>query len=99
MMDTLVSVLENLSKSGFESQFKATANGLLSLYSDKLFQADEVKVLHFYRFEGNSDPEDNAILYAIETISGERGTLVDAFGPSADSLVTLFMQSVQEIHK
>ena len=41
----------------------------------------------FHRFEGNSDPEDQSIVYAI---SSERhhlkGILVNAYGPDASSL-------------
>ena len=69
-MQPLVSVLTSLTASGFETQFKATKNGLLSLATEKIFQPGEVKVIHFYRFEGESNPADNSILYAIETNDG-----------------------------
>ena len=98
-MQPLVSVLTSLTASGFETQFKATKNGLLSLATEKIFQSGEVKVVHFYRFEGESNPDDNAILYAIETNDGERGTLIDAYGIYNDSQVTNFIQQVEEIHK
>lgn len=65
----------------------------------KIFQPAEVEILHFYRFEGESNPADSAILYAIETNDGERGTLIDAYGPYNDSQVTNFIKQVEEIHK
>ncbi len=98
-MKTLTFCLDSLAQSGFETQFKATDKGLLSLATKKIFQPDEVKVIHFYRFEGESDPSDNSIVYGIETNSGERGTLVDAYGPYNDSKVSNFMKRVEEIHK
>jgi len=55
--------------------------------------------VNFYRFEGSSDPADNSILFAIETSDGKHGTLVDAFGPYADTKVTSFIQQVEEINK
>jgi hypothetical protein len=98
-MKTLVSCLNSLLASGFETQFKVTTAGLKSLKTERLFQPEDVRVLNFYRFEGESDPADNSILYAIETSDGERGTLTDAFGPYADANVTRFMQQVEEIEK
>jgi hypothetical protein len=94
-MKTLVSVLDHLTSLGFETQFKATEQGLFSLNTQKTFQSDEIEVVHFYRFEGESDPDDNAILYAIATNDGEKGTLVDAYGIYSDTKITNFMQSVK----
>jgi hypothetical protein len=98
-MDTLVSCLNELLKTGFNKQFKVTKNGLKELSTNQIFQPEDIKVLNFYRFEGNSDPADNSILYAIETTDGTRGTLVDAYGPYSDTLITHFMELVENIHK
>jgi hypothetical protein len=98
-MRTLVYCLNSLVKQGFTADFKVSGRGLNVLGRDKAFQPDEVKILNFYRFEGDSDPADNSILYAIETKDGTRGTLVDAFGAYADPKVTTFMQKVEEINK
>ena len=55
--------------------------------------------MNFYRFEGESDPDDNAILYIIETNDGTKGTLVDAYGVYNDSRVSQFMKAVETIQK
>lgn len=98
-LKTLVSCLNLLAKEGFSDDYKITESGLKSLKRERVYKPEEVKVLNFYRFEGNSDPADNSILYAIETADGGRGTLVDAFGPYADSKITSFMQKVDGIKK
>lgn len=98
-MKTLSVCLSSLTAAGYQTQFKATDNGLLSLKTQKIFNPHDVKIKHYYRFEGESDPADNAIVYGIETSDGERGTLVDAYGPYNDSKVTTFIQQVHEIHK
>lgn len=97
-MQPLVSILDYLAELSFTRQFIVTERGLLSLSTQKMFQPDEVKVVHFYRFEGESNPDDNAILYAIETNDDEKGTIADAYGPNNDSRVTNFMRHVK-IHK
>lgn len=94
-MQPLVSILGSLTALGFETQFKATEQGLLSLTTQKTFQPGEIKTAHFYRFEGESNPDDNAILYAIETNDGEKGTITDAYGPYNDSQVTNCMRQVK----
>ncbi len=96
---TLVSCINSLLKKGFTEDYKVNDKGLKALKTERIYNPEEVKVLNFYRFEGASDPADNSILYAIETSDGERGTLVDAFGPYSDSKVTAFMQQVEEVHK
>src|SRR6188508_718278 len=98
-MKTLVSCLNSLLADGFESQFKAVKGGLKSLATEKIFRPEQVKILNFYRFEGESDPADNSILYALETSDGERGTLTDAYGPYSDTQVTKFIQEVEEMEK
>lgn len=98
-MKTLVSCLNSLLAEGFESQFKAFKGGIKSLKSKRVYKPEEVKITNFYRFEGESDPSDNSILYAIETNDGERGTLTDAYGPYSDTNVTNFIQQVEEIEK
>ena len=45
-----------------------------------LLAADEVTVDEVYRFEGASDPGDEAILFAISMPCGHRGALPAAYG-------------------
>lgn len=94
-----ITVYDSLSKLGFVVQFKATKEGLLSLESRKIFNPDEVKIIHFFRFEGDSNPSDSSIVYAIETSDGEKGTLVDGYGSTSDSNISDFMHKVEKIHK
>lgn len=98
-MKTMVSCTNMLDKMGFTAQFKASPSGLQSLESKKVYSPEEVTIVNFYRFEGDSDPEDNSILYAIETANGEKGTLVDAYGMYNDVKVTNFIKKVEEIGK
>jgi len=98
-LNTMVDCVNSLVLQGFNEDFKAREAGLESLSTHKMYKPEEVKILNFYRFEGDSDPADNSILYAIETADGKRGTLVDAYGPYADSKVTKFIHQVEEIQK
>lgn len=98
-MKTLSSCTIKLSKDGYSTQFKAVDKGLESLETHEVFSPEEVKIINFYRFEGESDPSDNAILYVLETNTGEKGTLTDAYGVYTDQKVSEFVQQVEEIEK
>ena len=67
---------------------------LRAVTSGETFRATEVVIAEYHRFEGVSDPGDMSIVYAIETRSGIRGTLVDAFGVYADRRVGAFVKEV-----
>ena len=98
-MKSLSACLNKLMLDGYTEDFKAGERGLLSLQHEKIYEPSQVQVNDFYRFEGASDPADNSILYAIETDDGVKGTLVDAYGPYADSKVIAFMEEVEQLHK
>ena len=89
--------LDSLKKLGFGTQFQAIEKGLKSLKTNKMFQPEEIKIVHYYRFEGESDPSDNAILYVVETSSGEKGTLIDGYGIYYNAKVSEFVKEVEEI--
>lgn len=76
-----------------------TTDSLHNLPGKKLYAPEDVHIQNFYRFEGDSNPDDEAILYAIQTTDGIKGTLVDAYGPSADADVNAFILQVHDMHK
>ena len=98
-METLVSVLNKIEALGYVSQFRVTPEGLHSQLTGRNYRPEEIKVEHFYRFEGESSQDDEAILYAIATASGEKGTLTDGYGASGDAAVASFMRKVDDIKK
>src|SRR5688572_33463585 len=98
-MSSMVTVLSKLTKSGYTTQFKPDKKGLCSMTTNKNYKPKDVKIEHFYRFEGESDPADSSIVYAIETNSGEKGTLIDSYGAQSDPLLEAFLKEVQSIQK
>ena len=98
-LKTLAECMNSLKEKGFTKDFQVTAGGLKAMDDDKLYQPHEVKITNFYRFEGESDPGDMSILYAIETNDGVKGTLSDAYGPYAARKVSEFFDRVEDIQK
>jgi hypothetical protein len=91
---TLAGVLDEVSARGYTEHFMPEHGALRAVGSGARFGAGEVTISEYHRFEGVSDPDDMSILYAIETRSGVRGTLVDAFGYYSDPLVGEFMDEI-----
>lgn len=98
-MNTLTACVNKVVKDGFTDTFKVTPKGLYAPAKEKYFTPEEVHVLNFYRFEGESDPADNSIMYVIETDDGMKGTLIDAYGPYSDVNVNAFMKLVEDLNK
>ena len=91
---TLSCVMDDLTKRGFGEHFSVENGELHGLETGTTFAASEVSISERHRFEGISDPDDMAILYAIETDTGLRGTLTDAYGVYADPQVGYFIEEV-----
>jgi hypothetical protein len=98
-MKSLATCLNRMMTEGYTEDFKVTDQGLESLNNHHNYQPDQIQVVNFFRFEGESDPDDNAILYVIETNDGAKGTLVDAYGIYNDARVSRFMKDVGNINK
>lgn len=98
-MPTLSEKINLALKEGFTENFKITSRGLTDEIGQKFYPASEVHIPNFHRFEGYSDPQDNAILYWIETADGRKGIVVDAYGAYADMKIDKFIREVQDIHK
>jgi hypothetical protein len=98
-MTTMTAVMNKLYGEGYKENFIAKEQGLEAQETKKIYLPADVKIANFYRFEGESDPADNSILYAIETSDGIKGMLVDSYGPNSNQKVTKFITEVEEITK
>jgi hypothetical protein len=99
-MRTMSECVNKLARDGYTEGFSINEKGkMVSSSKNKTYTAEKVHIVNFFRFEGASDPDENAILYAIETDDGLKGTLTDAYGAYADPNVSKFIQSVEDISK
>ncbi len=91
---TLAGALDELARRGFTARFQVFDGGLRAAGGEETMRPKDLVVREYYRFEGISDPDDMAILYAIESTSGVRGTLADAFGVYSDPVTSAVMQDI-----
>lgn len=98
-MSSMVAIVNKLSKEGYTVQFKVMNTGITSMATEKNYGFNEVAIDRFFRFEGDSSPDDNAIVYAVSTNAGEKGTLIDSYGMYSDPLIEKFIKEVESIQK
>lgn len=79
-MDTLGDRMRQLDAAGWTAQLSVSDGGLRCDGCSCWTPAEEVVVDKVYRFEGQSDPDDQSILFAISMPCGHRGVLPAAYG-------------------
>jgi len=82
-MTTLSGVLEKLRVKKQDNELIMTEAGFSSP-AGKIYKPEELTIIKTYRFEGESDPADNVILYLIEANDGLIGYSIDAYGASSN---------------
>ena len=96
--DSLVDALDDLRKRGYEADFSTETVCLYCEDLDIRLDPEDFHVDEVYRFEGDSNPDDNSILYAISSSTGVKGTLVDSYGAYSDSLSFEMAKKLQAHH-
>ena len=82
--DTVSDAVKGLKNRGYNMDFNLRDNCLIC-HEDK-FDIDDFEIVEVHRFEGNSDPADEAVVYAIESNKGQKGVLVNGYGPTSEAI-------------
>lgn len=95
-MDTLSQTMEQLRKEGYTEDFNLQKDCLECRSRNFKIFHDEFIIDKFYRFEGESNPSDEAILYAISsTKHGLKGVLVNGAGIYTDDITNEMLESLK----
>lgn len=99
-LTTQVKVEAKLRKEGYTEDFRVTEDARLCTYKgDKTYNVEDAKIMDFYRFEGETNPDDMAILYAIECTDGTKGLISNSYGPYADQNIDAFLKKLEDTGK
>lgn len=82
-MTTLSGVLEKLRLKKIDNEFKMSPEGFTA-GKGKFYTPEDLRIIRTYRFEGESSPEDNSVIYIIEATDGLIGFSIDAYGVYSD---------------
>lgn len=81
---TVSEALNNLNEIGFTYDFNINENEILK-------NPHQHEVKHIYRYEGDSDPGDEAIVYGIVSSSGKKGVFVAGFSANSDNQAAIIL--------
>jgi hypothetical protein len=82
---SLADALNDLKSRGYEANFETQSFCLYCGELDMRLDPEEFKVDEEYRFEGDPNHDEDAVLVAITSSSGIKGTLVDGYGSYVDN--------------
>ncbi len=85
--ETLSEALNDLQKRGFTFDFNFDNNCIFCAENKARLNPEDFEIVEYYRFEGDSDPADNAIVYAIKSDKHNmKGVLVSAYGAYSEQV-------------
>lgn len=84
--DTVAEAVNGLKQRGYNIDFNLEPDKVICEETPLSLKPADFEITEFYRFEGESDPADEAVVYAIESKDGKKGLLVTGFGITAEGV-------------
>jgi len=84
--DTVTEAMADLKARGYNLDFNLKETQIECSTIGRKLSPNEFDITEFYRFEGNTDPGDEMVVYAIESKDGLKGVLVNAFGVYSNTI-------------
>ena len=83
--DTVTEAVAFLASKGYVDDFRLAADGIVDASTREVHPLQNAVVDYTFRFEGDSDPGDEAIVLGVHCGDWKRkGVVVSAYGPDAD---------------
>lgn len=80
---TVTEAINSFREKGYNLDFNLDENCIYCAGSK--FGEEQFEIDAYYRYEGDSDPADSAMVYAISSSEGHKGILVTGYGVTDDS--------------
>jgi meiotically up-regulated gene 157 (Mug157) protein len=93
--DTLTEAVNGLKQRGYTIDFNVEHDRIVCHKTPVALQPHEFEITEVYRFEGDTDPADEAVVFAIEGKKGENGILVSGYGASDDAVTDEMLQKLR----
>ena len=84
---TVSKALEELKEKGFTVDFNIQENRIVN-------SPDDFEIVHIYRYEGETDPGDEATVFGIKSSTGEKGVFVAGLSTFADSTAAMVLNEL-----
>lgn len=87
---TVSEALADMKRRGFTIDFNVELKGNWNPHN--------LTIVEVHRFEGDSSSDDEAVVYGIETIKGNKGVLVNGYGVSSEPIPDEFLSKINIKH-
>jgi hypothetical protein len=91
---TITEALNDLKSRGYTHDFNLKQNVMYCEALNRYYDLTQLQLTETYRFEGDSDPADAAILYALISKDGVQGTFLNGYGVYANTDSDSFLQQL-----
>ena len=97
LTETLSQAVDRLTAQGYTDDFRAEPEGMRAVVAGILYQPESLVVEEVARFEGITDPADEAIVLALHSREdGIKGTYTVPFGPGMGPLDAEMMHRLRD---
>ena len=98
--DTVSTALNSLKARGYTKDFNIAFDKLICHETSESLDPHEFEITEVYRFEGESNPSDEAVVYAVESKDANmKGVIVNAYGLYADPISDEMIKKLSIHHK
>jgi hypothetical protein len=95
--DTLTEALADLRKRGYTLDYNLVGAVARCEQVQEDLRPEQLHIREVYRFEGDSNPDDNMVLYALQSRlnPAHQGVLVAAYGPDVETAAAEFIRLLE----
>lgn len=95
--DTLTEAITDLRQRDYVLDYTPTADGASCPPVAETLRPDELEIHEVHRFEGDSNPDDSAVLYAIQSRQNpaNKGLLLAPYGVYVDEPTAAFIRQLR----
>lgn len=92
---TLSETMNGLKKEGYTTDFNIPEEYLVYCQADRRLSPDDFKIDKVFRFEGETNPDDQSILYAISSPKFDiKGLLINGYGISSEEIPNTLIEKL-----
>ncbi|HRH59536.1 MAG TPA: phosphoribosylpyrophosphate synthetase [Chitinophagaceae bacterium] len=97
--DTVTEALRSLQQQGYTTDFNLEFDAIKCSATHRKLAPHEFEIVAHYRFEGDTDPGDEEVVYVIEAKDGSmKGTLVSAYGAYSEAVSEEMIRKLKMHH-
>ena len=96
--DTLTEALADLRRRAYTLDYNLVGPVARCEQVQEELRPEQLLIEEVYRFEGDSNPDDNMVLYALQSAlnPAHKGVLVAAYGPDMEPAAADFLQRLHQ---